>query len=554
MGIHLPALRSIEICLAFGGTLLVPSIGVGSGKSLLQLSMLIAMSAATCSAGAQTAVSVATSNEADTDAVNVGDTTDALPGVHRIGVSGSKGPRASTSLNFLYGFTEAQNESSDSHQRLGASWAIAIAPWSFAALGLRTDSRHDIHGSDDDGSDSGSVLDLTPHLRLGTVVGPGVHLGVEGRAKLAGATVGESGGPDPEIDARALLAYSGAQSWVFAAHGGYKVGHGGSIVEESANMRDGDRVALGISEFDAILMGLGVIKTIKQTELLGEVTSEMLLGSGAPGFVESPLRAALGVRHPLAHHLWLNGTLEGSIGGRPPSLPGDPLAPIEPRIQAVAGVTWRFLAPKERTPAQIVVAPARDKADQPEEKKDAPVEVGPPPVLTTSVQVTVVDEKDHPISDASVMIEIPASDGIEARTESIPLDDRNVYVISDVPLGEVEITVKADLLKTQTQTIELGEGETTEVEFKLEKADNVGSQLRGLVRSYSGEGIAASVRVEPGDKSTMCDDSGSFELDLPPGVYKVIIEAEGYRSQRRTLRVRQEGVTVLNADLQQATD
>lgn len=528
---------------------------MGSGKSLLQLSILIALSAVAAVSQAQTTVSVATSAASSNDnATKVGDTADALPGVHRIGIPGLEGPRASTSLNFLYGFTEAQNGASGSHQRLGGSWAIAVAPWSFAALGLRTDFRHDIHGSDDQGDDSGSVLDVTPHLRLGTIVGTGFHLGAEGRAKLAGATSEESGSPDPEIDARALFAYSGASTWVFALHAGYKLGHTGSIVEESANMRNGDRVALGISEFDAVLMGLGLVKSVGSTEILGEVTSEMLLGSGAPGLLESPLRAALGLRHPLARHLWLNGIVEGSIGGRPPSLPGDPLAPVEPRVQAMVGVTWRFLAPKELTSVQVVVEPKEGAKREPEEEKEETVPEKAPPIVTTSVRVTIVDEKNHPISDADVTLEIPRSEHVEGRTESVPLDNRNVYVISDVPLGEVEITVKAELLKTQIQTIELKEGELTDVEFKLQKADNVGSQLRGLVRSYSGEGIAASVKVEPGDKSTMCDVDGSFELDLPPGVYKVIIEAEGYRSQRRTLRVREEGVTVLNADLQKATD
>jgi uncharacterized membrane protein len=112
--------------------------------------------------------------------------------------------------------------------------------------------------------------------------------------------------------------------------------------------------------------------------------------------------------------------------------------------------------------------------------------------------------------------------------------------------------VEADLLKPHTESVIVSEGSPAEIEVKLEPAASEGSQLRGLVRSYSGQGIAASVTVEPGDHTTKCDEEGSFELDLPPGVYKVIIEAEGYRSQRRTLRVRKEGVTVLNADLQQA--
>lgn len=396
------------------------------------------------------------------------------------------------------------------------------------------------------------MLDLTPHLRVGGQVGEGFHWGAEGRARLPGASVGESVGPEPEIDARALFAYSGVPTWVFALHAGYKLGLGGDVLTDSESMRAGDRVALGLSEFDALLLGLGVVKAVGKTEILAEITSEMLLGSGAPNFLESPLRAAGGVRHQVANSLWLNGLVEATIGARPDSLPGDPLAPVEPRVLGLIGVTWRFLAPRApiAPPGEQEPAPSVTQKKDPEE----PVKEGPPPAVFSEIQVTVVDSKGHPISDANVTIELPGSEAQDGGSRSVPLVDRNVYVIGEVPLGEVEVTVSADLLKSQTQTISIKSSDKVALEFKLEKAADVGSQLRGLVRAYSGEGLAASVRVEPGDLTAVCNAQGSFELDLPPGVYKVIIEAEGYRAQRRALRVRKEGVTVLNADLQKNTD
>src|SRR5690606_25174693 len=136
--------------------------------------------------------------------------------------------------------------------------------------------------------------------------------------------------------------------------------------------------------------------SIGSTEILGEVTSEMLLGSGAPGFVESPLRAAIGLRHPLARHLWLNGVVEGSLAARPPSLPGDPLAPLEPRVQAMVGVTWRYLSPKKVTSVQVVVQPKARAEQKPEEKEVEAVPEALPAIITTSVRVTVIDEKNHP--------------------------------------------------------------------------------------------------------------------------------------------------------------
>lgn len=488
--------------------------------------------------------------EANGKSAALSDTADALPGVHRIGVAGVKGPRASASVHALYGFTEAQDGGAGPHHRAGGSLAASFAPWSFAALAVRADFRHDIHPSDALGSDSGSVLDITPLLRLGTEIGDGIHLGVEGRVLLPGATVGEQGGPDPQVDARALAAYSGIPSWLFALHAGYRLGIRGGIIDESALMRSGDRVALGLSEYDALLLGLGAVKVVSKTEILGEVTTEMLLGSGAPGFMESPLRGALGARHPLAKHLWLSALLEASLGARAPSAPGDPLVPVEPRVQGMLGLIWRFLTPPEPAPPAEVKSGEEKKAEiTPEPEKD-PVDPGPAPVVTSTVRVTVVDSKNHPISDAEVTIETPASEG----GVPVPLESRNTYVLSDVPVGEIEIRVRAELLKPHAEAVTLKEGEATEIAVKLQPADTLGSQLRGLVRSYSGAGVKASVRVVPGDHQTICGEDGSFELDLPPGTYQVIIEAEGYRSQRRTLHVRKEGVTVLNADLQEGTN
>ncbi len=74
-------------------------------------------------------------------------------------------------------------------------------------------------------------------------------------------------------------------------------------------------------------------------------------------------------------------------------------------------------------------------------------------------------------------------------------------------------------------------------------------QLRGLIRSFKGRGLKATVRVYPLNVEAQTDDDGSFVVDIPPGVYEVAIEAEGFKGQRREVRVEENGVTILNADL-----
>ncbi len=56
--------------------------------------------------------------------------------------------------------------------------------------------------------------------------------------------------------------------------------------------------------------------------------------------------------------------------------------------------------------------------------------------------------------------------------------------------------------------------------------------------------------VGPGEYDATCNEQGEFEIMLPPGDYQVTISADGFQTQKRSLHVQDEGVTVLNADLQ----
>jgi hypothetical protein len=80
-----------------------------------------------------------------------------------------------------------------------------------------------------------------------------------------------------------------------------------------------------------------------------------------------------------------------------------------------------------------------------------------------------------------------------------------------------------------------------------EQAGN--AQVRGHIRSFSGEALRATIRVQPGDRKASTNDEGYFELDVPPGHYTVRLRAFGYASQTRRVQVDPNGVTVLNVEL-----
>lgn len=493
------------------------------------------------SAGAQAA------GESTSDAAPLADGIDGLPGLYRLGVPATPAPRAGGGAWLHYGYTEPQNGEADGHHRLGGTLAVGGALWPYLAAAVRVDTRHDVHGEDPLGGDSGTVIDVTPILRVGAEVVPGVHVGAEGRLAFAGAAATDGVAP-PTFDGRLQGAARFGRETV-ALYAGYRTAQGGAVIDDADQLRPGDRVVLGVSEYGALLLGVGFVHSLERTDLLAEVTWDILLGGGAPAAVQSPLRLGVGARHWLVPGLALHAQLEVSPGGRAPSTTGDPLVPVEPRVLALLGVTLRLPElVQQREPVARPPAPPPPPQPSPEETPSPAV----PPPEPAALRITVSDETGHPISDALVTIEMPAGEGREAKTLQVPLEELNVYALEGLEAGQVDVTISAALLQPHSQQLSLSAGETAEVQVKLAKDVSAGSQLRGLVRDYSGAGIAASIRVRPGDFQVTCNQAGEFVLDVPPGTYDVVITAEGYRSQTRRLKVRKEGVTVLNADLQRS--
>jgi hypothetical protein len=472
----------------------------------------------------------------------VSETLDALPGIYRVGVAGGTAPTFAAAAGLQYGYTEPQNDETSGHQRIGASIAAGVVTWSFASAAVRLDYRHDIHGEDTLGGDSGSVVDVTPILRGGGVISENVHLGGEIRARFTGALLA-SGIPTPDMEFSALAAYTGLSTWAFAFQGGYRLGQRGDVQDAAANLRPGDRVALGISQFDAVLLGLGLSKKISKTEILGEVTWDILVGSGAPSATDSPFRLAAGVRQHLSKRLLLQGNLEVVPLGRAPSLSESPLVPIEPRFTVQAGLILRF--GKKDAPPPSTKEKAEVHESQPQPQPTPVVEVVP-----GSLEVTVTDATGHPISDAKVTLEVAASGERPSETVTVPLLRENIYILDEAHPGKGKLKIEAELLQSREEDVTIEAGNASKIAVQLKPQASVGSQLRGLVRAYSGQGVRASIKVSPGGHAATCNDKGEFEINLPPGKYEVIISADGYNEQRRKLSVGKEGVTVLNADLQ----
>lgn len=394
-----------------------------------------------------------------------GYTDSAQPGLMRLGLPGLFRPGTwAVSATSGYGFTEAQPTDDGAHHRLTGSVAVAHAPLRGLELSLRLAGRMDRHPRDSQGPDSSYVGEPRLALRYGRARHDGA-LGGELALRVPGEQAPSLSLGASVFSARALAArFVGA--WTFAGMAGLRLDRSAEAKPDLTRTRPGDRLALGLADFNAALLGVGLSRRVGDTDLLLEASADLLWGGGAPSLAQSPMRFGAGVRRTLGRAWQIFALVELSPSRRPGLAPEDPLIPVEPRVAGRIGLAFDFGA---------APAPARPPSPPGEAPAGAErhVSAAPEPPFTPNEEAA-----DPP----------------------------------PVPAG----------------------------------------QLRGLIRSFKGQGLRATVVVAPLGSEAKTDADGAFALDVPPGVYQVEIAALGYRPQRREVRIEENGVTILNADLRRA--
>jgi uncharacterized membrane protein len=153
-----------------------------------------------------------------------------------------------------------------------------------------------------------------------------------------------------------------------------------------------------------------------------------------------------------------------------------------------------------------------------------------------------VDEEGVPVRNADVTLRV------EDRPTPLTGDDSGRYRNDHVPQGPAKLVIQAPGYEPFEREVVVEPGARVSLPATL-KSLPPPSQVRGVVRSFGGQALVAKVRVEPLGVETTTDASGAFQVDVAPGNYDVTIEAQGYESQRRQVRVDAQGVVILNADL-----
>ncbi|HWZ87750.1 MAG TPA: hypothetical protein VNW92_02835, partial [Polyangiaceae bacterium] len=271
-----------------------------------------------------------------------GDGDRALPALGHVALAEHRPTGRITAAGTLgFGLTEAQGSGDGLHERLSSRLALSAyaAPW--LAFGLLGDGRYDRHPADAHGTDDGWLFQPELCTRASAELGK-LRLGLDIAAWVpAGSDVGASF-KGVSLDSRLLVSHR-AGAFTVGGQAGYRVDRSARAAGNTAALRQGDRIALGASDFDAVLAGLGVSYDWGATELFGESTADLLVGSGAPSPGKSPIRVTAGARRALGGSaLSAELMLDALLSGRPDSGPLAALAPIEPRATLWIGIRYRF--------------------------------------------------------------------------------------------------------------------------------------------------------------------------------------------------------------------
>jgi hypothetical protein len=437
------------------------------------------------------------------------------------------GPAVSLALGTGYGFTEQVLDENDAHHRIGGWAALAVRATRWLELGGEVRGRYDKHTGDnpDDGFVGDPRFWATAMRALSTHEGGGTWLGFKLGLWLPGDEVPSIKTDAISLDGSAIVSVKRG-ALTFSGSGGFRLDNSGKSIENRM-ISFADKLGLGISDYDAILIGAGVTRSSGGLDVFGELSWDVLVGDGAPSAMESPLRVGLGVRTALDDSVTLEGQLEVTGSSRP--VIDETLVNVEPRVSAIVGLSWRPRPARTITP--IIV-----------EKPVDPDPIDLPPAPTTgTVKGRIADPEGAPLPGATVRL------GARSATTG----DDGTFTLDDVTPGSVDVLVERPGHEPTQRTLTITAGAEAQLDVTLARVKPP-SQIRGLVRSFDGKGLGATVRVEPVGLEVTAGPDGSFQVDVPPGTYTIVVSMPGYETQKKDVAVEDQGVAVKNIELRKA--
>jgi hypothetical protein len=161
--------------------------------------------------------------------------------------------------------------------------------------------------------------------------------------------------------------------------------------------------------------------------------------------------------------------------------------------------------------------------------------------LPGAIRGRVMDAEGHaPIADVTIAVE-----GSDVTTTS---DGQGAFVFASLPPGPHTLHARVEGFQDASLPITVEPGASSSPELALHRELPDG-QIRGTIRSFKGKPLVAQIQLKPGGRSVRSNADGSFELDVAPGDYTVVVSAPGYATQTSGVSVEHRGVTVLVVEL-----
>lgn len=459
----------------------------------------------------------------------------ALPGFVRVGLARGQDQVLALRVASGYGFIEAFGGVGTSTQRLSGDLAIAYSPLPRLSLALDFSGRLDVFP----GSQDGANMYGEPRLTARGVVWE------NGRYALAlQADARFIGGAAPDIDFSAtsptfvaLLSSEIARETEVGLELGVHFDRSSVAVEDPSLLSAADRITLGASSSPAVRIGAAGRHSFPglRTVWLAELWADLLVLDGAPPILESPITLSVGARHSLSRLLALQTHLDFGLSARPSDFSSGQLQPIGSRVGLVVAL---IMTPGRKEPK---AAPAPVAAPPPPPPRAA---VPAPKVEVASVEVRgrVVDESGQGVPDVEIV----------GRTDQGPLSPVRTeadggFLLTDLAADAIlSLEVRATGFDVEKRTLDLTTERSLEITVYQSLPRGV---VRGTVRDVLGSGLAAQIRIEPGSQVIDVAPDGVFQVELPPGAYRLAFESPGFRREERSVTVAENGVVILNIGL-----
>lgn len=460
----------------------------------------------------------------------VGSNDRALPAIVHVGAPVPANTVVRVAGAAGYGWFESFADMEGSLNRVEGNLAVSVSPLESLTFGLDAEGHYDIYSEGNAGVGA-------PRLsaRYARPLNKNLHVGGQFDLSLVGAKA-----PDFDFDAfspllKGLIAARLAERTWLAAELGFDIDMSKNVYAPDEYPSTADNLTVGASSSPSIPWGVGVSHRLSgpRTELLSEVSGNILVGGNAPRFSESPFRLDLGVRQPLIAGLSLGAIFEVGLSARTDEPQGEVYVPREPRLAGLVTLGWH-LQKKEPPPK-----PVQKKAVKKVVKPLPP----PKPVVETSKAIgSIVDEGGRPLSDVEVVL---TQEGAAARTTRSLADGR--FEFENIPVkGDAQLEFKTPGYEVVKRTY--AEGAERSAEIVMYPALPAG-QVRGAVLDLAGNPVVATIEITPGDQEMVVNADGTFELELSPGKYTVRFRHEDFKNQRRVIVVQDRGVVILNIAL-----